>query len=82
MEHLMARSSVNKESLTDSPTSQASNNYQEVSLLAKNFPVEPHPPSDEIVITEANPAFVRAPWVAPLPAPVVTYDNPQQITIN
>lgn len=78
----MARSSVSKESLTDSPTLQASNNYQEVSLLAKNFPVEPHPPSDEIVITEANPAFVRAPWVAPLPAPVVTYDNPQQITIN
>lgn len=74
----MARNQTTKESSTNSPTSQPSNSNPEVSLLGKEQ-LPPVPPSEEIVITEPT---VFKSVVAEGPAPTVTIDDDQHITIK
>lgn len=75
----MARNSQKMESPTSFPTPESSN--PEVSLLGSPANPIPHPPSEEIVITEPT-IKTRVQRTDPADQPVATVDGPQHITIK
>jgi len=75
----MGRSSQRTASPTNFQTTESRN--PEVSLLGAPANPIPHPPSEDIVITEPT-IQMRPKGTAPEAQPVATVDGPQHITIK